>query len=417
MSRSVPSHPSSPPTTPDAFERCYLALLRPLARAPRWTRGDVLLAAVLAVDGVCVAALREPGLLHKVAPAMAVALLVAASFLERRRAPLAVAVLSLLGLALDGTRIAVYFAFYSLAKYQGRRRLPAIVGCWAAYLPLTWMVPGRLGGGWVQNFLISSVLLTVPLVCGLGANAYERTLIALRKEREQRIEQVKAEVKAEERMRLAREMHDILGHRIAITAMHAGAIEMVRGVRPQSKELARAIGDTARTAMGDLRQVLGALRGGEDSVIAGRRLADLDGLVAQVRSSGLDVIFRHDRAGDAEAERGVPEEIALTVYRTVQESLTNVLKHAPGASAHVWVEVGEEALSARVRNTAGRRPERTAPPAPGGGFGLVGLRERAALLGGTVEAGPVVGGGGGWEVCLSVPVRADRALQAVHKSQ
>ncbi|MFJ3903652.1 sensor histidine kinase [Streptomyces sp. NPDC090025] len=409
-----PRNPRTSKAVPDAFERCYLALLRPLARAPRWTCGDVLLATVLAVDGVCVAVLREPGLIHGVAPAMGVALLVAASFLERRRAPLAVAVLSLLGLALDGTRIAVYFAFYSLAKYQGRRRLPAIVGCWAAYLPLTWMVPGRLGGGWVQNFLISSVLLTVPLVCGLGANAYERTLVALRAEREQRIAQVKAEVQAEERMRLAREMHDILGHRIAITAMHAGAIEMVQGVRPQSKELARAIGDTARTAMGDLRQVLGALRGGDGSVIAGRRLADLDSLVDQVRASGLDVTLRQNRETDREEVGRVPEEIALTVYRTVQESLTNVLKHAPGATAEASVEVRADAVVARVTNTAPRSAPRPGPPAPGGGFGLVGLRERATLLGGTVEAGPTAAGG--WEVALSVPSRAGRTLAAVHKS-
>ncbi|MFJ3903669.1 sensor histidine kinase [Streptomyces sp. NPDC090025] len=405
---------SSAVPAPDLFERCYLALLRPLARAPRWTRGDVLLAGLLAADGVCVAVLRDPGLLHRVFPAMAIALLVAASFLERRRAPLAVAALSLLGLALDGTRIAVYFAFYSLAKYQGRHRLAAIVGCWAAYLPLSWIVPGRLGDSWVQNFLISSVLLIVPLVCGLGANAYERTQTALRAEREQRIARVKAEVKTEERMRLAREMHDILGHRIAITAMHAGAIEMVQGVRPQSKELARAIGDTARTAMGDLRQVLGALRGGDDSVIAGRRLADLDTLVEQVRESGLDVVLCRDRASGEDGASGVPEEIALTVYRAVQESLTNVLKHAPGATAEASVEVRADAVVARVTNTAPRSAPRPGPPAPGGGFGLVGLRERATLLGGTVEAGPTARGG--WEVGLTLPARSGRPLEAVHKS-
>ncbi|MBF6055031.1 hypothetical protein GO002_24630 [Streptomyces eurocidicus] len=357
----------------------------------RWIRADLLMVALVAVGALNSAFKPTAGLVHGLLPSLAIALVVTIGFLWRRRAPLAVALLVMAGLALIGTRLPVFFALYGLARYQGRYR-PAVIGfCCVAFVPLMVLVPGNLGDSFLEDLLISVVYVLLPVVFGLGATAYERSITALREERERRV----AQTRAEERIQLAREMHDVLGHRIAIIAMHSGAIEFVPGATPESRQLARAVGDTARAAMRDLRQVLSALRDGNDSVITGHRLTDLHTLVADARSSGLDVTFA------PAAVDGVPPEISLTAYRTVQEALTNVMKHAPGAKTEVRVTVAGGRLGTCVRNA----PACTAAPRTemgGGGFGMVGLRERVSLLRGDFHAGPTPEGG--WEVSMSVPL-------------
>lgn len=378
------------PARPDAFERWYRTLMAPAGRT-RWLRADLLIVGLVAVGAVHCAFKPAAGVVQGILPSAAVALVVTAGFLWRRQAPLAVALLTMAGLVLNGARTPVFFALYGLARYQRSRRQAVIALSCAAFVPLKALLPGHLGSSVVEDFLNSAFYVVLPVVFGLGATAYERNITALREERERRA----AQTKAEERVRLAREMHDVLGHRIAIIAMHAGAIEFVPGVRPESRQLARSVGDTARAAMRDLRQVLGALRDGDDSVIAGHRLADLDALVTEARSSGLGITFTTEVTGP------VPPEIALTAYRTVQEALTNVVKHAPGAQTEIRVGLADGVLVTSVRNAPARL---SVPPtaASGGGFGMTGLRERVSLLGGDFHAGPTPEGG--WWVAASVPL-------------
>lgn len=388
------------PARPDTFERWFFALTTPDGRS-RWLRADLLIVGLVAVGALHCAFKPDAGLVDGILPSAAVALVVTAGFLWRRRAPLPVALLTLAGLVLNGARTPVFFALYGLARHQRGRRTAVLALACAAFVPLKALVPGHLGTSLVEDFLNAGFYTVLPVVFGLGANAYERSITALRAEREHRIRQTRSE----ERLRLSREMHDVLGHRIAIIAMQAGAIEFVPGVKPESRKLARAAGDTARAAMRDLRQVLGALREGEGSVIAGRRLADLDGLVAEARSAGLTVTFDRGPAGAAGAAGAaecVPPEIALTAYRTVQEALTNVAKHAPGARTAVRVELAADVLTASVHN--GPPPRRPRKDPAGGGFGMIGLRERVSLLDGDFHAGPTPDGG--WHVAMTVPVAA-----------
>ncbi|MFF7635283.1 sensor histidine kinase [Kitasatospora sp. NPDC008050] len=385
---------------PDVFERGYFALLAPV-KGTRWTRGNLLIVLLVAAQTAHLAYERTPGLLHGVLSSALAGLAVSVAFLWWREAPVVVAVVAVAGLALNGARIPVLLALYAVAKYQQGWRSVAIGLLGLAFVVLSIALPGHLTMPLGREVVFTATLAFFAVLSGLVMAAYERTILALREERARRAEQVKAQ----ERVRLAREMHDILGHRIAIMAMHAGAIEFVRGSGPQSRQLARSIGDTARAAMGDLRQVLSALRTGEDSVIVGRRLSDLDGLVAEARTSGLRINYEPAAAGGDH----VPAEVALTAYRAVQEALTNVAKYAPDAETRITITREPTAVVVRVGNSRPADATR-AVSAAGSGFGLLGLRERTMLLGGQFEAGPT--SGGGWLVHLRVPTGADGAPAA-----
>ncbi|MGW1642205.1 sensor histidine kinase [Streptomyces lavendulae] len=402
----------------DAFERFYFALRRPLCGS-QCSGVDMLIVGVLAAETVHISFQRVPGLLTGLAPSVAVGVLTAVAFLGRRRAPLPTALLSLAGLALNGSRVPVFFALYALAKYGGRYRFAAIAACAGAYLPLTLALPGGMGldsfvrAGANEDVLSTSVLMTIPVLSGLGAASYERTIHALHarehllaQERERRT----VEAKAAERLRLAREMHDMLGHRIALMAMHAGALEMaVRHARPQGGELARSLGDTARDAMRDLREVVSALRDVPEGPLVGSVPGDLDELIAVSRESGLRVSFASWWGRAGHRPEAMDPQLCVVLYRTVQESLTNAMKHAPGAAVSVSLTVGRQVV-VRVTNTPAERAGRLPAPGDGGpgeggsasgGFGLLGLRERVTARGGDFSAGTTQAGG--WEVRAVLP--------------
>lgn len=377
--------------SPDAFERWYAKLAAPVGRT--WLlRSDLLIVAVVAAGSLTGALDPDTGLVSSALPAAAVALAVAAGFLWRRRAPLPVALLTAVGLAVDGSRVPVFLALYCLARDQRRHRTLVIGLAWTGFTVLKALLPGHFGITLIGQFACAALYSAFPVVFGLGARAYDRSLAALREERELRTERTRTE----ERLRLAREMHDVLGHRIALMAMHAGAIEAAGGPHAEGRRLARAVGDTARAAMRDLRQVLGALRDGEGSVVAGRRLSDLDALVEEARSAGLPVEYT------AVTEVPLPPEAALTAYRTVQEALTNIVKHAPGAPTAVRVRRTDAALSVCVTNGPAPAGGPAGTPCADAGFGMTGLRERVSLLRGAFAAGPTAEGG--WEVAVTLPV-------------
>ncbi len=201
---------------------------------------------------------------------------------------------------------------------------------------------------------------------------------------------------AKERARIAREMHDVVSHQAGLIAVQAGALE-VTTKDPDVKKVAGTVRGLAVATLEELRSMILVLRAagaGPTELAPQPRLADLPGLVA---ASEVDVSLRIDGAGG----RTLPEPVERAAYRTVQEALTNVRKHAPGALTSVTVEVGEDALQVSVRNGT---PNVGTPQLvlPGGNHGIVGLRERATLLGGTLTAAPR--SDGGFDVLLCVPL-------------
>ncbi|WP_431996889.1 sensor histidine kinase [Streptomyces fungicidicus] len=251
----------------------------------------------------------------------------------------------------------------------------------------------------------SIVLFVVLAVATLGWGAFvrsKRQLMLSLRDRARRAE-TEARLRAEQAQRLAREaiareMHDVLAHRLTLLSVHAGALEF----RPDAprEEIARAAGvirESAHEALQDLREIIGVLRAGE-SDDAGRpqpTLAALGALAAESRQAGMEVTLDQRVTGADTA----PASVGRTAYRIAQEALTNARKHAPGTEVTVSVTGGPgEGLTVAVRNPA---PEGDVPHVPGAGQGLIGLTERATLAGGALEHGPT--SDGGFEVRARLP--------------
>ncbi|MFI8916951.1 sensor histidine kinase [Streptomyces sp. NPDC053513] len=203
---------------------------------------------------------------------------------------------------------------------------------------------------------------------------------------------------AAERTRIAREMHDIIGHNLSVITGLADGGRYAAARNPErAAQALEAIGTTSRQALAELRRLLGVLRDDEEDAARDPQptLADLDTLITGVRKAGLPVRFE---TRDEPPARPLPPGAQLTVYRVVQEALTNTLKHAgPGAEARVTLTYTPDDVRADITNTGETAP----PPTPGQGQGLTGMRERAALYDGTLECGPLPTGG--WTVRLRLP--------------
>ncbi|WP_435270008.1 sensor histidine kinase [Streptomyces sp. 1222.5] len=207
----------------------------------------------------------------------------------------------------------------------------------------------------------------------------------------------------EERARIAREVHDVVAHTLSVMVIQAGAADHVFTERPeQARQALRAIETSARSALGELRLLLRAFRPDEGEEGAGEprqpvpSLARLDELADTVRATGMTV--RLHREG---ATEGLPAAVDLAAYRIVQEALTNTLRHAAGADeVSVRVTAEEECVTVRVVDN-GRTPSGGSGTA-GAGRGLMGMNERARLVGGSLRAGPLPGGG--FEVAARLPV-------------
>jgi signal transduction histidine kinase len=214
-------------------------------------------------------------------------------------------------------------------------------------------------------------------------------------ERELRDEQARAG----ERARIAREMHDVLAHKVSLIALHAGALEVNPGADPSRvEEVAGVIRTTARQTLEELRSVLGVLRGdpgGIDDLVPQPQAADIRRLVDASRQAGVRAELRDDLPDVP----GLPDATARAVYRIVQEGLTNVHKHAPGAATVVFVRGGRPSgVTVSVTNGPSDAPRALLP---GSATGLVGLRERVRLLGGTLRSRPEVDGG--WRLDAWLP--------------
>ncbi len=215
---------------------------------------------------------------------------------------------------------------------------------------------------------------------------------------------------AQERATIARELHDVVAHSMAVMIVQADGASYALDRDPEQARVAiKQVAATGRDALEDMRRLVGVLRGGDepDAADVDRRRAGLDQLAAladRARSAGLELSVTED--GD---RPGLPPAVELTVFRVVQEALTNVLRHAgPGARVALALRYRPGRVGVEVTDDGGGRlvaaPPRAASPGtggPGAGHGLVGMRERVAVHGGTFAAGPRLGGG--WYVTAEVP--------------
>ena len=197
-----------------------------------------------------------------------------------------------------------------------------------------------------------------------------------------------------ERARIARELHDVVTHNVGVMVIQAGAARKIMDTAPElAREALLAVESSGRSAMGELRQVMGLLTmdsdgadpAGSADLAPQPGLDRLEALVAGVRKAGLPV-----ELAVSGQRRPVPPGVELAAYRVVQEALTNTVKHASGATAQVSVEYAADRLRVEVADTGGRP---SASASSGSGRGLIGLRERLAVHGGTVVAGPRLRGG------------------------
>ena len=253
------------------------------------------------------------------------------------------------------------------------------------------VVVGRDPEGQWTNLITTIPIAAIAWLIGHVFRTNARRHAELR-ERAERLERERDALSraavAEERTRIAREMHDVVAHSLSVMVVQAEAAEAMLDLDPErARRPLSAVQDTGRSALGELRRMLGALREAEDAgapLVPQPGLAGLGELVDHVRAAGLPVELRVE--GDA---RPLPSGVDLSAYRIVQEALTNALKHAGPARAEVLVRYGERDLELSVSDTGRGRDE----DANGAGHGLAGMRERVALYGGELEIGPRPGGG------------------------
>jgi signal transduction histidine kinase len=337
---------------------------------------------------------------------VALALLLAVPLLVRRRFPLTALVVVCGSMVVQwaigidlfnylATVVAGLVVIYTAAAHlPARRSLPGLAFAYAAVAVsaldgaagFAWGLI-LVGGTWLAGYAIRDRRL--------HASELEELTRALAQARDEHTRSVLAD----ERARIARELHDVVAHAVSVMVVQAGAAEQVLPAElSPAREALLAVQQTGRQALVELRRLLGVLRA--DDAHATRvpqpGLASLDSLAQQVRDAGLDVEYRVEQAAAS-----VPPGLDLAAYRIVQEALTNTLKHAHASRAEVTVRVGEQRLELEIVDDG--RGGGTNGNARG--HGLIGMRERAHLYGGELEARPL--DGRGFAVRAWLPLRAD----------
>ncbi|MFD5825716.1 sensor histidine kinase [Lentzea sp. NPDC060358] len=309
-----------------------------------------------------------------------------AALVLRRRFPFVTLVLTIPGFFVGWSQLAAMIALYSVARRY--------VGGWQTGLAaaLVWLcrfvawppqeLIERPASGHFHSAIYGFLVAGLPIAIGLLAHARQELSariaeLAESRERE-RVLHAHA-IRADERAKLAREMHDVVSHQVSLIAMQAGALRMAVA-DAEHKQVAGTIRTLSTRTLDELRHLVSVLRTTDDNQPGVDELPDL------AADAGFEVKIQ--LKGPVE---DLTSPVSGAVYRTVQEALTNIRKHAVGASATVLIDAQyDDNVLVEVRNTA---PSSPSPALPSGGHGLVGLRERATLLGGEFSAGPTEDGG------------------------
>jgi signal transduction histidine kinase len=307
----------------------------------------------------------------------------------RRRWPLAVAIILSVVAALSG--IAAGPAVLALVSLATRRiywqlLLVGAISLVAGEVFVT-LQPQRDPSPWWVDLLINVAVTVAILGWGMYIGSRRQLLWTLRDQvaqAEEKARLLSGQARTAERSRIAREMHDVLAHRISQVSLHANAVMFREDLSTEEiRKSVAIIQEKANAALVDLRGVLGVLRDPATGEILDRpqpTWADLPALIAEAGASGMHIEY----ADEAEAGDQIPALAGRTLYRLVQESLTNARKHAPAAAVSIALTGSAvDGLTLEIRNPLGFHPATT----PGAGLGLVGLRERLELAGGTLSAG------------------------------
>ncbi|WAP52255.1 histidine kinase [Arthrobacter sp. ATA002] len=267
----------------------------------------------------------------------------------------------------------------------------------------------------IFTFLLNAAYFGGAILFGIISwrSAHQREQLAQQSAQlEEQAAELARQAVIDERLRIARELHDVVAHHIAVIGIQAGAARRVLEKKPAATAGAlQTIEASSRDAVAQMRSLLGVLRNGQETATefdggAHRHpepgLADLPALIAEHEAMGLRVSF-HQAGDPASIIDRISAPLGLSIYRTVQESLANVRRHSTAGSAVVALRTGrsEEGEWVEVESVDDGRPRAT--NTAGSGFGLRGIRERAALHGGSAEIGPRAGGG--WRVRVRFPVR------------
>jgi signal transduction histidine kinase len=373
-------------------------LLQRWRQLPSWVADAAVAAAVavVTVTSIVVGDDDDPSE-HMTALAWGLQGLQVVPLLWRRRAPVVVlAVVSVAAFAFGMAALpdpAIPFglgvAVYSVGAYRAR---PVSVPCAAAIVVAAALVLAFDRQADAADVAVNYFVgVTSWLVGDTVRTQRERAAWLL----ERRDDEARRAV-ADERLRISRDLHDVVAHHISVIAVQAEAAQEVLAADPQrAGEAMATVADTARTALGELRRALGVLRS-DATLVPQPGLAALEDLATSIGQAGLAVDLR--TTGEARVVDGV---VGVTAYRVVQEALTNVLRHADARHAAVDVAFGAGSLVVTVDDD-GRGPlvDGAAP----GGHGLVGMRERLAMLGGDLATGPAPGGGFRVRARLPLPV-------------
>ena len=306
-----------------------------------------------------------------------------AALLLRRRFPVAVALIAVGASAIGRTFLLEIVGLYTVASLTRSRRDQLIALGVAVAALLAHFLTGLRD---VTGVATAGLFVALPVAVGFyvaARGALTESLMekAARLERERDLLAERA--RSEERARVAREMHDVVAHRMSLVVLHAGALEVRPANDPEVAETAKLIRSIGHQALQELRQVVGLLRtdGVREMPLAPQpTLDDLDELVEHSRAAGVGVALQIEGS-----RTPLDQRVERAIYRLVQEALTNVHRHGAGRVADVCLRFGTHEIAVTVTNPATAGPNVQAHP---GGGGLLGLSERVEMLGGTFEAGP-----------------------------
>ncbi len=331
-------------------------------------------------------------------------------WLARRRWPFGVplaicAALVLLALAAgqdaDSLTLPFIAALGAAVSLGSLRDLRQAVAGWCAIIGAAAVFDHQTGG--LTDFFWTIFIFSLAWVFGraLGSRTEQARELRLRVAEAERLRaEVAAQATAEERARIARELHDVVAHSVSVMVVQtSGVRRLLKDEQHREREALLSVEQIGRQALTEMRRMLGVMRTSGDQPTAALApqpgLQHLDRLIAQVEEAGLPVTLR------VEGERrGLSPGVDLSAYRIVQEGLTNVLKHSKGAHADVLVRFDDSAVRLEISDDGVVSSNNGA----GDGHGLVGMRERVALYGGTLEAGPR--DGGGFVLRAELPVEA-----------
>ncbi|MFK0401092.1 histidine kinase [Microbacterium sp. NPDC090225] len=303
------------------------------------------------------------------------------------------------GILSPGIGIAIGLAMYQVTLRTTRRRALLIAACAVVAVMLLSLL-SAIGSVYDPRAFQFGLIVALSTALGDAARSRRDYISAITERAERAVRSRESEAQrrvSEERLRIARDLHDAVAHQIAVISLQAGVATSVIDDRPEkAKQALATIRGAARIVLGEIGDLMSMLRttdDGEQASVPQAGMDRIDDLVAQFAASGLEVTVR--REGDLE---GVTGATGLVAYRVVQEALTNAHKHGAEHRAHLLLHTDDEELRISVTNPMVMPPARAVEDSSG--LGLVGLRERVASVRGTVDAGP---DGSGWKIQARMP--------------